>query len=150
MAIDHERKGASGPDALVSLARRAMERAYAPYSGFRVGAALETEEGERYAGCNVENVSYPVSMCAERSALAAAVSAGARRFRRLAICSSGSRPAAPCGMCRQALAEFAPDLQVVSVTPGGRHRSWGLPELLPVPFSGEGTRRASGAGAAAP
>lgn len=150
MLFDEERDAGSRPDELVSLAREAMERAYAPYSGFRVGAALEAEDGERYVGCNVENASYPVSICAERGALAAAVSGGARRFRRLALCSSASRPAPPCGMCRQALAEFSPDLEVVSVTPGGRHRSWRLSDLLPSSFSLEETGRAPRTGKAGP
>lgn len=125
----------SRPDELVRLAHRAMERAYAPYSRFRVGAALETEDGSRYTGCNVENASYPVTTCAERMAIGAAVVDGARAFRRIAICASGDEPASPCGMCRQALAEFGLDLEVVSVTPGGKHARWNLRALLPDHFS---------------
>lgn len=140
----------SRPDELVRLAREAMDAAYAPYSGFRVGAALESSDGRRFAGCNVENASYPVTTCAERVALGAAVTGGALRFRRVAICSSGVRPVPPCGMCRQALAEFGLDLEIVSVTPGGRHARWNLRDLLPESFSlerceGEG-RTGSAAG----
>lgn len=125
----------SRPDELVRLAHRAMEQAYAPYSRFRVGAALETEDGSRYIGCNVENASYPVTTCAERVAIGAAVVDGGRVFRRIAICASGDEPAPPCGMCRQALAEFGSDVEVVSVTPGGKHASWNLRELLPESFT---------------
>lgn len=133
----------SRPDELVRLAHRAMEGAYAPYSGFQVGAALEDEDGRRFTGCNVENASYPVTVCAERVALGTAVAAGARRFRRLAICSSGRRPASPCGMCRQALAEFGLDVEVVSVTPDGKHARWNLEDLLPESFSLRQTGRAT-------
>lgn len=119
---------------LLSEAREAAARAYAPYSGFRVGAVLETAGGRRFSGCNVENASYPVTVCAERVALGAAVAAGARSFRRIAIHSSGERPVAPCGMCRQALWELAPDLSVVSEGEGGERSSWSLAELLPDAF----------------
>ncbi len=122
-------------DALVALARQAMGRAHAPYSGFSVGAALEAEDGRTFVGCNVENASYPVTLCAERVALGAAVSQGARRFRRLALCASGPRPASPCGMCRQALAEFGTDLEVVSVAPDGAAAEWTLEALLPESFT---------------
>lgn len=124
----------SRPDDLVRLAHRAMERAYAPYSDYRVGAALEAGDGSRYTGCNVENASYPVTTCAERMALGAAIVEGMREFQRLAICSSGEEPASPCGMCRQALAEFGLDLEIVSVTPGGKHARWHLRDLLPNAF----------------
>lgn len=125
----------SRPDELVRLAHRAMERAYAPYSRFRVGAALEARDGSVYTGCNVENASYPVTTCAERVAIGAAVVDGAREFRRVAICAAADEPASPCGMCRQALAEFGLDLEIVSVTPGGKHARWNLRDLLPESFS---------------
>lgn len=128
-------------DDLVRLAQGVMEGAYAPYSGFRVGAALESEDGRRFTGCNVENASYPVTMCAERVALGAAVSAGARRFSRLVLCSSGAEPASPCGMCRQALAEFGLELDVVSVATTGKQVRWKLRELLPDSFSLRKARR---------
>jgi len=119
---------------LIARALAAMEGAYAPYSGFRVGAALEAEDGRVFAGCNVENSSYPVGMCAERVALGHAVESGARRFRRIAVASSGIRPAFPCGMCRQALAEFGLHLLVIGVTPGGERAEWPLGDLLPAAF----------------
>lgn len=127
----------SRPDELVRLAHRAMERAYAPYSRFHVGAALEADDGTRYTGCNVENASYPVTTCAERIAIGAAIVNGARGFRRIAICASGEEPAPPCGMCRQALAEFGLDLEIVSVTPAGKHARWKLRDLLPEAFLSE-------------
>jgi cytidine deaminase len=111
-----------------------MAQAYAPYSGFRVGAALESEDGRVFTGCNVENASYPVTICAERVALGAAVAAGANSFRRVAIVSSGRRVASPCGMCRQALAEFGLEVEVTSLTVGGERASWMLRDLLPEAF----------------
>lgn len=124
----------SSADELVARARAAMEAAYAPYSRFRVGAALESEDGRIFAGCNVENSSFPVGLCAERVALGHAVASGARRFSRIAVASSGERPASPCGMCRQALAEFGPDLRVIAVADGGGREEWSVAELLPAAF----------------
>lgn len=133
---------------LVDRARQARDAAYAPYSDFLVGAALEADDGRIYAGCNVENASYPVGMCAEQAALGAAVTDGARAFRRLALAASGSSPAAPCGRCRQALAEFGTDLAVVSVGTDGEVRRWSLQGLLPDSFGldreGPGGQRLSG------
>ena len=112
-----------------------MRRAYAPYSHFRVGAALLTESGEIVAGCNVENASYPAGLCAERSALGTAVAAGHRRFTAVMIISEASEPTPPCGLCRQALVEFGSSLQVLSRTTGGSEARWSLEELLPRPFT---------------
>ena len=125
----------AGPDTLREVARRALSAAYAPYSGFRVGAALEDADGRRFAGCNVENASYPVTLCAERVALGTAIAAGARSFVRLHLCSDAAEPIAPCGMCRQALAELAPGVVVVSESADGARRSWRLEELLPDRFA---------------
>lgn len=116
-------------------ARDAMSRAYAPYSGFRVGAALLARDGSVTEGCNVENAAYPASICAERSALVTAVTNGVREFDTIVIATESHEPASPCGMCRQMLVEFAPDLTVISVTPEGRETRWTLRELLPNAFT---------------
>jgi cytidine deaminase len=126
-------------DTLIEAARSAQSRAYAPYSNFRVGAALETVDGIVFTGCNVENASYGLTICAERAALSAAVSAGARRFRRAVVVSDVDPPAAPCGACRQVLAEFGLDLPIDGV--GSRQKvTWRLAELLPSAFGPEQLR----------
>lgn len=122
-------------DDLADRARVARARAYAPYSRFLVGAALEADDGRVFAGCNVENASYPVGACAERVALGHAVVSGARAFSRLAIVTSGAEPAPPCGMCRQALAEFGRELQIMSMGGDGASVVWRLRHLLPANFS---------------
>lgn len=120
---------------LLERAREARERAYAPYSGFTVGAALLTASGEIFSGCNVENSSYPVSQCAERVALATAVAAGARAFVALAVIGpADDEPCWPCGSCRQALHEFAPELTIISASAGERLEATRLSELLPRAF----------------
>ena len=126
-------------DTLISAARSAQARAYAPYSNFRVGAALESIDGEVFTGCNVENASYGLTICAERAAISAAVGAGARRFRRAVVVSDVDPPAAPCGACRQVLAEFGLDLPIEAV--GSRRSiSWRLADLLPAAFGPEQLR----------
>jgi cytidine deaminase len=119
---------------LIDAALEARGRSYSPYSGYAVGAALLGSDGQVYAGCNVENASYPVSMCAERVALGAAVAAGCRDFDALVIATRGPVPGAPCGLCRQALSEHAPDLPILLVTPEGHRSEWTLAELLPGSF----------------
>jgi len=113
----------------------AMSRAYAPYSEFRVGAALLGSDGSITEGCNVENAAYPAGMCAERGAVAAAVVRGVRAFEAIAIATEAEEPTPPCGICRQVLEEFAPHLQVVSITRDGREARWTMDDLLPRAFT---------------
>jgi cytidine deaminase len=120
--------------ALVAAARRAQANAYAPYSRFHVGAAIETGDGHVFAGCNVESASYGLTICAERMALGAAIAAGARTLRRVVVTTDVDPPAAPCGACRQLLAEFGLETEVVAVGPAGERR-WTLRDLLPDAFT---------------
>jgi cytidine deaminase len=126
-------------DSLISAARSVQARAYAPYSNFRVGAALEGPDGSVFLGCNVENASYGLTICAERSAVFAAVSAGVTSFRRAVVVSDVDPPAAPCGACRQVLAEFGLDLPIDGVGSKGTVR-WRLSDLLPAAFGPEQLR----------
>lgn len=123
-----------------SIARAvlAQHKAYAPYSKFQVGAAVRMS-GQVYDGANVENASYSLAMCAERTAISAAVLDGAKELEAVAVCTNASPPSSPCGACRQVLLEFARDpnkVTVTSVNPAGEHRSWTLAELIPDGFSG--------------
>lgn len=113
----------------------AMENAYAPYSRFRVGAAVRTVTGEIIAGCNVENAAYGEALCAERVAIAAAVARGMKEFEEIAIASESDDPAAPCGSCRQTMSEFAPDLKITSYSKNGKQVTWRLSDLLPEAFA---------------
>lgn len=123
------------PESLVERARAARESAYAPYSGFAVGAALLAEDGRVFTGVNVENRSFGLSLCAERAAVAAAVAAGARGFLAVAVVTATSPPAAPCGLCRETLAEFCgPDLEIHLAGLDGGRRVFRLGELFPEPF----------------
>jgi cytidine deaminase len=119
-------------DDLVAAAREIKERAYAPYSRFRVGAAV-LAGGRVFAAPNIENASYPLSVCAERNAVAAAVSAGHTTIEAVAVSTDAERPTPPCGGCRQVLNEFGPGMVVVSDATGGR-AEWRLSELLPSAF----------------
>ncbi len=118
---------------LLKLADKAKENAYAPYSGFQVGAALLTADGEIFTGCNVENSSYGAAICGERSAVVQAVSHGKREFAAIAIASSGDDTVYPCGICRQVLHEFNPDMKVICQSPKG-YEVYRLSELMPKGF----------------
>ena len=111
-----------------------MENAYAPYSRFRVGAAIQATTGEIISGCNVENAAYGEALCAERVAVAAAVAQGLKSFVEIAIASESDEPSPPCGSCRQTMSEFAPDLLVTSYARNGKQAVWRLSDLLPEAF----------------
>jgi cytidine deaminase len=121
-------------DELVRLALRARERAYAPYSNFKVGACLLAAKGRVFTGCNVENASFGLTVCAERVALWKAISEGESEFVRMIVASGSERPAPPCGACRQVLWEFCPDIEVVLAGSQGFRESHRLAELFPKPF----------------
>lgn len=123
----------SADDRLLTAAKRVREHAYAPYSGFRVGAAIESDSGRVYVGANVENASYGATVCAERSAVAAMIAAGEKRIVRVAVYTEGPELAMPCGMCRQVLVEFGKDAAVVVGGLAGT-RVTTLAALMPEPF----------------
>lgn len=116
---------------IVTAAEQARENAYSPYSGFKVGAAVEASTGRIFVGANVENASFGVTICAERAAVSAAVSAGERELVRIAIVTDTQEPAMPCGACRQVLAEFNPSIDIIAATLGGKRQQFGLNELFP-------------------
>lgn len=127
-------------EALLERARAARDMAYAPYSQFNVGAALMTTSGEVILGCNVENASFGLTICAERTAMVSAVAAGHRDFRAVAIVSShamaaAKAPCSPCGACRQFMAEFSPAMEIILETDTGGIQALTLSELLPHQFS---------------
>ncbi|MDE3168181.1 MAG: cytidine deaminase [Acidobacteriota bacterium] len=122
--------------ALVQAALAARENAFAPYSKFQVGAALEDAEGRIHTGCNVENATYGLTLCAERLAVFKAVSEGARRFVRVAIAADTDTLTPPCGACRQILWEFCGDIEIVLANPRGKTETCRLKDLFPKPFDG--------------
>lgn len=123
-------------ETLAARARSAREKAYAPYSNFAVGAALITESGEIFSGCNVENASFALTICAERVAVSAAVLAGYRKFAAIALVADTEDPVLPCGACRQFLAEFNTALRIHCAGRRGVCRDFLLSDLLPLPFTG--------------
>jgi cytidine deaminase len=123
--------------ALVEEARAARQRAYAPYSNFKVGAALRTKSGKVFRGGNVENISISLTICAERSAGVAAVAAGELDWEEIAVVADTSRPTSPCGACRQFLAEFNPDLKVVVANQTEVFYTLTVADLLPKAFDNE-------------
>ncbi len=125
---------APGDEDLVRVAALARQRAYVPYSRYKVGAAIRTRRNKVYAGANVENASYGLTICAERSAVFAAVNAGDTALDTIAIVIDDAQLPSPCGACRQVLAEFSPSMRVVLATVGGQRRETTLAELLPTPF----------------
>ncbi len=126
---------AINPKALLARARECLDGAYAPYSRFRVAAAVLDDQGRVFTGVNVENISYGLSMCAERVAIFSAIAAGARRITALAVTSSGAELLAPCGACRQVIAEFAAADAPVYCEAAGKPHCWSVSELLPHGFA---------------
>ncbi len=120
---------------LLSIADKAMENAYAPYSKFKVGAALLCKDGTVFTGCNIENATYGATNCAERTAVFKAVSEGQREFEAIAIVSSGGGETFPCGICRQVMAEFAPEINVILRDEEDNEHIYPLMELLPKSFT---------------
>lgn len=119
---------------LIKLAKQAYKNSYAPYSRVKVGAAILCSNGRIFTGCNIENASYGLTMCAERSAVYNAIVAGQKEFSKIAIISNQKREFSPCGACRQVLAEFAPSLEVIWQDKKGKTKSKKLNQLLPSPF----------------
>jgi cytidine deaminase len=123
-------------DDLIAAASAALSAAYAPYSGFAVGAAVQAKSGKIFSGCNVENVSFGLTICAERAAIAAAVVDGVRDLIAIAVITDSKKPAVPCGACRQVMAEFNPKMRIVAATTSGESEEFELSELLPKPKQG--------------
>ena len=119
---------------LIEMASEVMAKSYSPYSRFKVGAAVECADGTIFTGCNIENAAFGTTICAEAAAIATAVTAGRRSFRRVAIISEGNAYSFPCGSCRQLLNEFSPELEVLCARADGRYVSYPLSTLLPMAF----------------
>ena len=127
-------------DEMLAAARAIMPRAYVPYSGFHVGAAVLNEDGTIRPGVNVENASYPLSVCAERNAVASMVIAGRQRILAVAVATDAPTPTPPCGGCRQVLWEFGPSSLVIAETTAGERAMWALEDLLPSAFGPDDLR----------
>jgi cytidine deaminase len=138
-ARERKRNPTKAGEELEARALAARSNAYAPYSKFRVGAAVQMS-GHVFTGVNVENASYPLSVCAERNAIAAAVMDGAVNLEAVVVATDASPPSAPCGGCRQVLREFAADpdrVRITAINPSGERRQWTLSQLLPDSFTGK-------------
>lgn len=132
--IAQERKMKKGYEELIQAAKEALKNAYAPYSKFRVGAAVLTKKGNIYKGCNVENSSYGLTVCAERNAIANAVAHGEKEFAAIAIATNAETLRTPCGACRQTIIEFGTDIQVIICNLKGKKKVRSIKELLPEHF----------------
>ncbi|AEP10877.1 MULTISPECIES: cytidine deaminase [Chloracidobacterium] len=119
---------------LIAAAREARRQAHAPYSGFSVGAVVQARSGKLYTGCNIENASFGLTVCAERVALFKALSEGERQFQAVVIATDATTPTPPCGACRQVLWEFCGDIRIISAGPQGKTAEWSLAALLPAAF----------------
>lgn len=129
-------------DEMLQMAREAMDRAYAPYSGFAVGAAVKAKSGRLYAGCNVENAAYPAGSCAEQGAISAMILGGDTQIQEMVVMGNGEHLVSPCGSCRQRIREFAaPDAVIRICDRNGVRKSMTLDELLPVSFGPENLKR---------
>jgi len=125
-------------DLLVKMATEAKDNAYAPYSGFRVGAAVLTDNGRIYTGCNVENSSYGATICAERTAVVKAVSDGETEIVAVAVAGDSERYTFPCGICRQVISEFGKDdTKVICINKNGQYKIYDLKDIIPHAFTGE-------------
>jgi len=122
------------PEELIAVAVRARENACADYSHYKVGAALKSASGNVYSGCNIENSTYGLTVCAERVALWKALSEGERKFTRIAVVTSGESPATPCGACRQLLWEYCGDIELILANVQGVRKTLRLTEIFPSPF----------------
>ncbi|MGI8960496.1 MAG: cytidine deaminase [Bryobacteraceae bacterium] len=121
-------------DRLIEAAREVRERAHAPYSGFKVGAAIEDENGRVFAGCNVENATYGLSVCAERAAVLKAISEGAAKLKRVAVIADTDTLTPPCGACRQILWEFCGDVEITLANLTGKQETVSMKQIFPRPF----------------
>ncbi len=123
-----------GMDHLIDAAREVRERAHAPFSGFKVGAAIEDENGRVFTGCNVENATYGLSVCAERSAVLKAISEGAGKLKRIAVIADTDVLTPPCGACRQILWEFCGDAELILANLDGKQEALSMKQIFPRPF----------------
>ena len=122
---------------LIDIAKKAMYNSYSPYSKFKVGAALLTDTGKVFSGCNIENASFGGTNCAERTALFKAISEGHKNFTKIAIISDSQNYTAPCGICRQVISEFSLDMEVIMANKNGEYITKTLRELLPLAFTSD-------------